>query len=245
MSVKSQAVGTCWILGESLERRPFECFVFAPSEGSESVPTAPSVAAWPWLIILGGVHGDETEGVWLLEETLRNWCKTFPGGHLGAIVWPRVNPDGYERHQRWNAAHIDLNRNLPTKDWTSLIDNPRYQPGPRPASEPETRALVALIEACKPVAILSVHSYSKYQVNSNGPARPWAEELGKLCRYPVTEDIGYPTPGSLGTYAGSERQIPTVTLEIERGISRETVLRLHLPVVERTIQYWDEKEGKK
>jgi protein MpaA len=36
--------------------------------------------------------------------------------------------------------------------------------------------------------------------------------------YEITEDIGYPTPGSLGTYAGWERQIPTITFEIERGL---------------------------
>ena len=32
--------------------------------------------------------------------------------------------------------------------------------------------------------------------------------------YPVTTSIGYSTPGSFGTWAGVERGIPTVTLEL-------------------------------
>jgi protein MpaA len=32
--------------------------------------------------------------------------------------------------------------------------------------------------------------------------------------YPVVTSMGYPTPGSFGTWAGIERNIPTVTLEL-------------------------------
>jgi protein MpaA len=35
--------------------------------------------------------------------------------------------------------------------------------------------------------------------------------------YPIKGDIGYPTPGSFGTWAGIEKKIPMVTLEIESG----------------------------
>ena len=34
----------------------------------------------------------------------------------------------------------------------------------------------------------------------------------------ITEDIGYPTPGSLGTYCGLERNLPTITWELQRGL---------------------------
>ena len=33
-------------------------------------------------------------------------------------------------------------------------------------------------------------------------------------KYEVRSDIGHATPGSLGTWAGFERQIPTITLEL-------------------------------
>ena len=51
-------------------------------------------------------------------------------------------------------------------------------------------------------------------LNFDGPARPVAEAMAKTSGYPVVEDIGYPTPGSFGTYAGKIRQIPVVTLEL-------------------------------
>jgi protein MpaA len=153
-----------------------------------------------------------------------------------------VNPDGAALGQRWTERGVDLNRNLPTGDWTPEIKNPRYPPGPSAASEPENKALVKLIDTIRPVAILSAHSFTQPQINVNGPARPWGERLAAVCGYPVTEDIGYPTPGSLGTYAGKERGIPTITLEIERGLPRERVLALHVPVAEEAVRYWNERE---
>ncbi|MFZ2490659.1 MAG: murein tripeptide amidase MpaA, partial [Thermoanaerobaculia bacterium] len=35
---------------------------------------------------------------------------------------------------------------------------------------------------------------------------------------PLQPSIGYPTPGSLGSYAGVERRIPIVTLELPREV---------------------------
>jgi len=40
--------------------------------------------------------------------------------------------------------------------------------------------------------------------------------MGERNGYPVSASIGYPTPGSLGTYAGVERKIPIITLELPR-----------------------------
>jgi len=36
--------------------------------------------------------------------------------------------------------------------------------------------------------------------------------------YPPAATIGYPTPGSLGSYAGIDRQIPMITLELPRTL---------------------------
>lgn len=231
-----------WLLGSSVQGQALECEVFVP----EGVTISPGVGrlAVPSVLILGGVHGDEIEGVWLVEALLERWQTQYPYRRVGTIVWPRANPDGVLRAGRWNAAGVDLNRNLPTRDWGTLASNPRYPPGPRAASEPETRALMHLIEVCVPRAIVSAHSFDRVQVNSNGPARQWAEVVSAACGYPVTEDIGYPTPGSLGTWAGTERRIPTLTLEIRRGLSREAVLDKFLESMQKAIQFWDERTSK-
>ena len=36
--------------------------------------------------------------------------------------------------------------------------------------------------------------------------------------YPVTANIGYPTPGSFGSWAGNDLRIPVITLELPRDI---------------------------
>jgi len=41
-----------------------------------------------------------------------------------------------------------------------------------------------------------------------------AEAIAACNGYPVTGSIGYPTPGSFGTWAGHELRIATVTLEL-------------------------------
>jgi protein MpaA len=207
-------------------------------------PAVPSVCdGWRWFLLIGGVHGDEIEGIWAAESMIEGLKNEHPYENVGVVVWPQANPDGTAASQRWNKNHVDLNRNMPTKDWTPQAINPRYPPGNAPASEPETKAMVDLITRIEPLAILSAHSFDKPQVNANGPSLEWAKEISALTETPVTTDIGYPTPGSLGTYAGAERKIPTITLEILRGQSQESVVALYTMVIATAISYWDDKLG--
>ncbi len=126
-----------------------------------------------------------------------------------------MNPDGFERETRRNAHGIDINRNFPTK--TFEVGNPadRYYGGTEAFSEPETRALAALVEKEKPVAVVAIHSALKF-VNYDGPAEEIAKAIAGPLSYRVDGEIGYPTPGSFGTWAGRERGIPVVTLELPK-----------------------------
>jgi protein MpaA len=223
------------ILAHSSQGRPVEYFHF----GSPSFEI-------PWILFLGGVHGDEPEGVWLMEEVRDALSKReFSWDNLGVGLIPQLNPDGCAQSHRLNGRQVDLNRNLPTRDWTSEIKNPKYPPGPSAGSEAENQALVKLISEKKPLAILSAHSFHRYQININGPSRAWGETIQPLCGYPITEDIGYPTPGCLGTFSGFEREIPTITLEIERGLSQEEVIKLHKPLIFESIRFWSERGNAK
>lgn len=88
--------------------------------------------------------------------------------------------------------------------------------GPSPASEPETRAIIRFIEKYAPATIITVHSISggRFCNNYDGPGRRVAQAMARRNAYPVTASIGYPTPGSFGTWAGVGRGIATVTLEL-------------------------------
>ena len=178
----------------------------------------------PRILLIGGVHGNETEGVQFMHE----FCLEFADNHETSpfdyeiLLIPVMNPYGVLKHQRVNANRVDLNRNIPTKDWSKKFSKERYYPGKAANSEPETRLLVKLIDSFEPHFIISFHSW-KPLINYNGPAFKFAKKMNETLDMKVTGDIGYPAPGSLGTYAGLERGIPTITFEFRRGMALEEV----------------------
>ncbi len=88
--------------------------------------------------------------------------------------------------------------------------------GPQPASEPETRAVVRAVTDRRPAGVVTIHSIGagRYCNNFDGPARELAAAMQRVNGYPVSDSIGYATPGSFGTWAGREQGIPTITLEL-------------------------------
>ncbi|MFN3604054.1 MAG: DUF2817 domain-containing protein [Leptonema sp. (in: bacteria)] len=192
------------------------------------------------VFFLGGVHGNESEGFLFLEKFLeeiqKNEIKIPEGVQL--FICPRNNPDGCSVLRRTNQNNVDLNRNLPTKDWTNEFTEPKYYPGPNPASEPETKAILTIIENIKPKFIISFHSYENPMINYNGNCLDLAREMSRYNSLEPKEDIGYPTPGSLGTYCGFERNIPTITLEILRGQEPDKVWRQHLKAIVKSLEFY-------
>ncbi len=183
----------------------------------------------PEVLILGGVHGDEVEGVIAAQELLKHFMKSFPYKFRLTLV-PQFNLEGVIFKTRGNGNGVDLNRNLPTKDWSPEVKTPRYHPGPAAGSESENKGLIEYIETKKPIHIMSLHSWHPV-LNVNGDCRDVAEVLTRLTGYKIDDDIGYPTPGCLGTYSGLERNCPTLTYEIERGLSAEKIIEIHVPAI--------------
>ena len=118
---------------------------------------------------------------------------------------------------------MDLNRNFPTKNW-ELTKKNEFFGGETPASEIETQFVIDIIQEYKPSLILTLHAPFKV-VNYDGPAKEIAEKISKIIKYPVEASIGYPTPGSFGTFAGIERQIPTITLELDEKMPVENLIK--------------------
>lgn len=169
------------------------------------------------VLIIGGFHGAEIRGAELalvFAEYLK--VNKPPLESTQIVVVPALNPDGLVRQSRVNANGVDINRNFPTANWTAEARGPRYNPGDAPASEPETILAMHLVDSLSPACIVSIHAPLEV-VNYDGPARVLAERMAQHTGYPVSGDIGYPTPGSFGNYAGVEKQIPTITLELPAG----------------------------
>ncbi len=186
----------------------------------------------------GGVHGDEPEGVELalkLKDFLMKNSGMFADKSL--FVVPVVNPDGCSAKTRVNARGVDLNRNFPTKDWSAAATHTRYYPGPKPNSEPEVEAIIKLINERIPKKIISFHSLIPHQINYDGPAKELAEAMAQYNGYPVTGNIGYPTPGSLGSYAGKEKNIAVVTYELPEKISIQEAWKQSSEAIFEAIQF--------
>ncbi|MGE0207339.1 MAG: hypothetical protein AB7R69_05830 [Candidatus Babeliales bacterium] len=126
---------------------------------------------------------------------------------------------------------MDLNRNLPTKDWSAAASKPKYNPGPKALSEPENQFLVKLLDKYKPGLIISFHTW-KPILNYNGDCKDVADFFHAFNQYEMASDIGYPTPGSLGTFAVEKYNSPVLTFECpELKTHRETLK-----------QIWEENE---
>lgn len=169
------------------------------------------------VLLLGGVHGDEYSSVSIVFR----WLETLERYHSGLFHWrivPLANPDGLlkEDSTRTNANGVDINRNFPTPDWdesalkywtTKTNSNPRNYPGGDAASEPETAWLVREIEEFAPDVIVSVHAphgVVDYDGPEDGPYKLGRLYLNLLGTF----------PGSLGNYAGVQKNIPVVTIEL-------------------------------
>ena len=191
------------------------------------------------VLILGGVHGDEIEGVIAAQKILQILMKSFPY-RMNLTLVPEFNPEGVLFKTRGNSRGIDLNRNLPTKDWSPEIKTPRYNPGPHALSESENQGLVKYIEEKKPRFIYSLHSWQP-MLNINGNAKPVADVIHSLTGYRIDTDMGYPTPGCLGTYTGRERDCPTLTYEIERGLAADKIIAIHVPAILESLKVLERK----
>lgn len=210
------AIACLWLLTGCVSTRPAEI--------GRSVDHAPIVAedhgrGRTRVYLIGLIHGDEPEGFATLDA-VRPILRRQAGVWVRLV--PDMNPDGRVAGTRGNARGIDLNRNWPASNFTA-----HRRRGEAPLSEPESAAVHTDLTRFRPDVLIVLHSISRGGpfVNFDGPEP--AERLARVFvdaaamtgdpRWRVVPSMGYPTPGSLGTYAGIDRGIPTLTIEFERG----------------------------
>jgi murein peptide amidase A len=124
------------------------------------------------ILVVGCIHGDECAGIAVTRRLAR---ATPPRGTRLWIVHD-LNPDGHARGMRQNARGVDLNRNFGAL-WRPIgaRGDPQYS-GPRPWSEPETRAIRALIRRVRPTATIWFHQ-------PQGLVRAWGRSIPAARRY--------------------------------------------------------------
>ncbi|HEX8752031.1 MAG TPA: M14 family zinc carboxypeptidase [Solirubrobacterales bacterium] len=160
------------VIGHSVEGRA----IFAVREGRPGRNVR--------VLVVGCIHGDETAGMRVARGLL---ARRAP---RGAELWvvPTLNPDGVAAGTRGNAHGVDLNRNFPFA-WLPLGGG-EYS-GPRPLSEPESRAAVRLIRRIRPQVTIWFHQPFGVVDSSGGDVfveRRFSQLIGlplvRLRRYP-------------------------------------------------------------
>lgn len=221
-----------------VERRDRGIIRHASSVYGSSVEGIPLIVHLPdsgeaEMLILASIHGDEAETTVVVSEALR--C--LQRGDLKCAVILCANPDGMLRGTRGNVRGVDLNRNFPTSNWSpdpvfykTRANDARdiaLSPGTGPASEPETAALLTLLERLKPRGVISIHAALACIDDAGGS--PLGRQLAARCELPLLTEIGYPTPGSMGTWA-TERRLNLVTWELEAASLYDLKDR-HVPIL--------------
>jgi len=197
------SAGTAWAtIGASREGRPIEALTLGTGA--------------PRVLVVGGIHGNEPEHAPAVDALVARHRRIEPCATLRVIR--DVNPDGGAAGTRGNAHGVDINRNWPASNFL-----PAAAHGPAPLSEPETSLLHAEIRRFDPDLLVVLHSIASGPfVNHDGPSEASARAFVAAAavsdpRWHMRPSMGYPTPGSLGTWAGVDRAIPTLTVEFDRG----------------------------
>jgi protein MpaA len=149
------------LLGESVQQRAMTAVQVGDPAGSRVA------------LVVGVIHGDEPAGLSIIRAIKRE-----ASGHAaqltGTQLWliDTVNPDGVRPHTRKNSHGVDLNRNFPYRWHDDVPHSSGYYPGPRPASEPETRAVMAFVHRIRPDLSIWYH-------------QPWGAVLACRGRPPI------------------------------------------------------------
>jgi predicted deacylase len=163
-STSSALIGTR-VIGHTVKGRRIKAYHLGD-------PTSPVKA-----VFVATIHGNEAQPARILLN-LRNGAPI-----AGADIWvvPYLNRDGFTRHTRKNAHGVDLNRNFPVR-W--IRQHGSYDSGRKPASEPETRALMRFLRAVRPSYVAGFHQPLNGVDTSYGKSRPLAYRLSANLHLP-------------------------------------------------------------
>jgi protein MpaA len=155
------------VIGHSVKGRRIVALVRGPGDAPRKI------------LVVGCIHGNECAGLAIVSALAR--AQPVKGVQLWLVG--ELNPDGTAAETRQNADGVDLNRNFPYQ-WEPVRD-PTYYSGPRPESEPETRAAMALIRRIRPAVTIWYHQHQDL-VDMAGGDRGVARRYAQLAHLTAT-----------------------------------------------------------
>ena len=202
------------IIGRSVQGRPIAVVRIGD-------PAAPRK-----VLVVGMIHGDEPEGRKIVD--LLRGAVPPPGAEL--LLVRNINPDGLERHTRQNAHLVDLNRN--SSQGRRFLGGPGtpYYAGPKAFSEPETRAIRALILRVRPAVTMWYHQpfglVDRPETGSDAIARAYSR-ISRLRFSPLS-----PRPGSMSRWENVRvRPGSSIVVELPPGTLSAAAAQRHAAAV--------------
>ena len=202
------ARGRTVVFGHSVQGRALVARVLGPSSALRKI------------VLVSCIHGDECAGRAILSA-----AEHAPlAASVQLWLMPTLNPDGEATGTRQNGHGVDLNRNFAYR-WRA-VPGPTYYSGPRPRSEPETRAAMRLIARIRPDATVIYHQHEDL-VDMAGGDRGLARRYAELAGLRATCLPFLPGTES----AWSNHSFPGTTsfvVELPAGPVQRAALRRHL-----------------
>jgi protein MpaA len=198
-------------------------------------------------VLTAAQHGEEPETALLARRLLER----IAGDETRWAVVPVVNPDGLLNGTRQNSAGVDLNRNFPAATWRPdpsytyppgiaperrVLANRtnRSMPGEQAGSEPETRALMALLERLQPPVVIDLHSPLELVLVRRAAPPALVQQLTASADLPAVEDLPAPCPGAFDDWL-DERGIGALVYEVEHA-GLPALCARHLPGLEAALR---------
>lgn len=199
------------VVGRSVRRRPIRVVAVGRRDARAKV------------LVVGCIHGTERAGL-AVTRALRR--VTPPAGSAFLVV-DAINPDGCARGTRGNARGVDLNRNFP---WGWRRQSGIFASGPKPASEPETRAAMRLIDRERPRVTIWFHQHMSLIADTPGSDPAIIRRYATLSRLPAVRLTRL--PGTATRWQNHHHATSTAfVVELPAGPMSAIAIRRHISAI--------------
>jgi protein MpaA len=185
------------------------------------------------VLVVGSIHGNETQGHRIIRRLAHHQARRI--GAAGVELWliTTVNPDGVAANTRANAHSVDLNRNFPYA-WKPIPPSSGYYSGPKPASEPETKAMRRFLRRERPDLTVWYHQpWGQTLIPcGNAAGRRVALRYARLSGLPPRDCFPSP-PGSATGWQRAKLGEKAFVAELPAGSLSGSAVRRHAAAVAR------------
>ena len=160
----------------------------------------PATHYTPKILLLSGIHGDETSSVWCMWKLLEALCRndaeyraiTLLRNFCDIYIVPLANPYGIENRTRPNENNVNINRDFNVYNW-EYNDSEAYYPT-EPNSQYSTRCLSWWMTRVSPNMMLDLHNSVGDSEAETGKFVQWGSSPFKAINSLIEENIMDVTP---------------------------------------------------